>query len=112
MPEQKLPNNPTGAILRAARECSNLSLRAAARRAGTSHATLSAYEKGRKSPSTATFFRILDACDVAPDVSLHKRIRTANKLPRGEELAEVLRLAEQFPVRRRSAVQMPVFPFT
>ncbi|MDP6376138.1 MAG: helix-turn-helix transcriptional regulator [Pseudomonadales bacterium] len=34
-----------------------MSLRELARRAGTSHATLSAYEKGVKTPSTSTFVR-------------------------------------------------------
>ena len=105
-------DNPTGVILRKARENSGLSLRAAAKRAGTSHATLSLYEKGRKSPTTATFFRILDACDMAPDITLHKRIRASNLLPRGEELAQVLRLAAQFPARPQRRPVMPIFPHT
>jgi transcriptional regulator with XRE-family HTH domain len=94
-----------------ARGAAGLSLRALARRAGTSHATLLAYERGAKTPSVATLVRILEACGFAVDVELSPRVRERDGLDRGDELEQVLRLAEQFPVRpppRRLAY--PAFP--
>ena len=95
--------------LRRARERAGLSLRELASRAGTSHSTLSAYEHGRKAPSAATFFRILDACDLAVDLILTPRIRERDGIPRGEELQAVLELAEQFPTRIKRRMDLPVF---
>ena len=100
----------TAAILRDARASAGLTLRELATRAGTSHATLSAYEQGRKVPSVTTFLRILEACDQAVDIRLHRRIRSADGLPRGEELASVLKLASQFPARVSRHLELPVFP--
>jgi transcriptional regulator with XRE-family HTH domain len=48
-------------VLRRARRRSRLTLRELAGRAGTSHATLSAYEAGRKVPTVATLDRIVRA---------------------------------------------------
>ncbi len=106
MPEH---HNPTGAVLHRARQQSGLSLRGAASRAGTSHATLSAYEKGTKSPTTDTFFRILHACGLSADIELRPRIREFNGLPRGEELAQVLRLAAEFPANPARRPRQPIF---
>jgi len=50
-----------GNLIRLARHDSGLSQRELARRAGTSQATLSAYEAGRKSPSLDTLARIVRA---------------------------------------------------
>ena len=100
----------TAALLREARTNAGLSLRALAARAETSHATLSAYEQGRKVPSVTTFLRILEACGNAVDIELHPRIREADGIPRGEELAAVLRLAGQFPARVERHLNLPVFP--
>ena len=55
-----VPYSP-GAQLRRARLSAGLSLREVAQRAGTSHATLSAYERGLKSPTLDTFLRIVNA---------------------------------------------------
>ncbi|MEM9624090.1 MAG: helix-turn-helix transcriptional regulator, partial [Pseudomonadota bacterium] len=55
-------------LIREAQQRSGLSLREIGRRAGTSHATLSAYLNMHKSPATSTLERILEACDVALDV--------------------------------------------
>ena len=49
--------------LRDARRRSGLSLRAVAKRAGTSHSTLSAYVYGGGMPSLNTLSRILEALD-------------------------------------------------
>jgi transcriptional regulator with XRE-family HTH domain len=84
-----------------------LSLRELARRAGTSHATLIAYEKGIKVPSVVTFLRILESCGFAVDLVTSKRVRHHQRLARGEELAAI---AEQFPTRVAKKMDYPVFP--
>lgn len=96
--------------LREARLAAGLSLRELASRAGTSHATLLAYETGQKIPSVATYFRVLEAAGFAVELTLNRRIRENDGIPRGEELAAVLRLAEQFPVRADPHLTCPVFP--
>lgn len=93
-----------------ARAEAGLSLREVARRAGTSHATLHAYESGAKRPSAATFLRILDACGFAVDVVLSPRVRWQDGLYRGEELESVLDLAGRFPARVARHMDYPVFP--
>ncbi|MDA1301692.1 MAG: helix-turn-helix transcriptional regulator [Proteobacteria bacterium] len=96
--------------LRESRQRAGLSLRALARRAGTSHATLIAYEKGTKVPSVTTFMRIIGACGLDIDFVTSRRVRHQDGLARGEELAAVLRLAEQFPASVSRQMNYPVFP--
>lgn len=103
------PLNPQADTLRQARLEAGLSVRELARLAGTSHATLLAYEKGRKVPSVTTFLRILDACGFAVDFALERRIRHADGIPRGEELEAVLALASQFPANMPRQMDFPVF---
>lgn len=98
----------SGAQLRRARLRAGLSLREVAKRAGTSHATLSAYERGLKSPTLDTFIRIVIACDLALDFTFRKRVRSRRGLPRGEELEAVLRLAAEFPARPSRTLDGPV----
>ncbi len=100
----------TASLLRTARVEAKLSLRELADRANTSHATLSAYEKGRKVPSVTTYLRILEACGNAVDIRLSPRVRERDGIPRGEELEAVLALAAQFPSRTSRHLQFPVFP--
>jgi len=100
----------TAALLASARAAAQLSLRELAERAKTSHATLSAYEKGRKVPSVTTYFRILEACGNAVDIQLHPRIRDRDGIPRGEELESVLNLAAQFPAKASRHLNLPAFP--
>jgi transcriptional regulator with XRE-family HTH domain len=95
--------------LRAARTRAGLSLRALAMRAGTSHSALVAYERGRKSPSVATFLRIIDACGFATDFELSLRVRERDGLARGRELEDVLNLAAQFPARHAKTMRYPKF---
>jgi transcriptional regulator with XRE-family HTH domain len=96
--------------LRHARFVAGLSLRELARRAGTSHATLRAYEHGSKTPGLDTLARILDACGFDVDLALTRRIREREGLERGAELEEVLLLAEQFPARLSRKIDYPLFP--
>lgn len=98
-----------GEILRSARIAAGLSLRAAAQRAGTSHATFAAYESGRKEPTLRTLLRLLRACGVDVDIEITPRIRERNGLARGKELEEVLTLAEQFPARVETELPFPRF---
>jgi transcriptional regulator with XRE-family HTH domain len=93
--------------LREARAAAGLSLRELAVRAGTSHATLAAYEQGKKMPSAATFLRILESAGFAVDIELSPRIRVRDGIERGRELEDVLDLAEQFPARRRKTTGYP-----
>ena len=99
-------------VLRTARQRSGLTLRQLASTAGTSHSTLSAYESGSKTPSTATLNRIVHAAGYALDASLRPRVRAAGGLSRGDELEAVLELAEAFPARHDARLNAPVFGAT
>ncbi len=101
----------TAALLAQARAEAGLSLRELAERAKTSHATLSAYERGRKVPSVTTYLRILEACGNAVEFQLHPRIRERDGIPRGEELEAVLKLAAQFPAKAARHLELPAFPY-
>jgi transcriptional regulator with XRE-family HTH domain len=94
-----------GQVLRAARKRAGLSLRELATRADTSHATLSAYEAGRKIPSVTTLERILRAAGFALDLTLVPRATD-----RGGELEAVLDLAGEFPARHSPRLDFPRFP--
>jgi len=99
-------------VLRRARLRRGLSLRVLAERAGTSHATLAAYEAGRVVPRVDTLARILDAAgysariDVAPRPDATDEARRA----KGEELREALELAAMFPARHAPTLTYPPFP--
>ena len=99
------------AVLRAARHRSGLSQRALAARAGTSHATLSAYESGAKVPRVDTLLRVLRAAGFAADVALSVRADAdpADRRAKGEELVAVLELAAQFPARHAASNTFPRF---
>jgi len=92
-------------LLRRARQRTGLSTRDLARRAGTSHATVSAYESGRKVPSVDTLGRLLRAAGFEPMVDLVP----APDDRRGEELIEALDLAAQFPARHSRTLRFPRF---
>ncbi len=98
-----------GLTLRHARLAAGLGLRELARRAGTSHATLSQYEHSLKVPSANVFMRLLEACGYGVDITLRRRIRERNGMARGDELVEVLRLAEQFPTNPGATLEFPRF---
>jgi transcriptional regulator with XRE-family HTH domain len=98
-------------LLRSARHEARLTLRELAERAGTSHATLSAYEHAAKTPTTDTFTRVLRAAGFVLDTELTRRITADPRtgLARGDELAAVLELAAQFPSRHHRQLRAPVF---
>jgi transcriptional regulator with XRE-family HTH domain len=95
--------------LRTARLRSGLSLRELAERAGTSHATLSAYESGAKVPRVDTLDRIVRAAGFASDIDLAVRADGHDRRGKGDELVAVLELAAQFPARHASHLVAPVF---
>jgi transcriptional regulator with XRE-family HTH domain len=95
-------------LLRRARIRSGLTLRQLAVRAGTSHATLSAYEAGRVHPSLQTAERIVRAAGFALSVDLLPLVGGARR-ERGDELLQVLDLAAQFPARHALRLRYPRF---
>ena len=60
-------------------------------------------------PSVATFLRLLGACGYGVDVLLCPRVREVDGFARGEELRQVLELADAFPAPRRSPMSYPRF---
>ncbi|MGI9289107.1 MAG: helix-turn-helix transcriptional regulator [Pseudomonadales bacterium] len=96
-------------LLRKARESADLTLRELARRAGTSHSTLAAYEAGHKTPSVDTMERIVRAAGFALDLEFSPRVRDDAGYDRGRELVEVLELAAAFPARHRRRMSYPKF---
>ena len=95
-----------------ARRTAGLSLRALAARAGTSHATISAYEAGRVTPNVETLDRILRAAGFAACVELTPQPDAApdERVRKGDELVEALELAALFPARHAPTLQAPAFP--
>jgi transcriptional regulator with XRE-family HTH domain len=104
----------TGTVIRAARARAGLTQAELAERSGTSQATISAYEHGSKTPSTATLTRVLAAAatrlTVAP-ASCAVRVPAAAELEeRGRILAQVLDLAERLPARPSRRLASPRLP--
>jgi transcriptional regulator with XRE-family HTH domain len=90
--------------LHGARRAAGLSQRELARAAGTSQATVSAYEAGRKVPTVATLDRLLGACGASLEVG-RPRLERA-----GRHLAEALALAEALPHRPAPRLRYPRLP--
>lgn len=95
-------------LIRQVRGRSGLSLRALARRAGTSHSTLAAYEAGRVVPSVDTLDRIVRAAGFALAPTLTRGV-AADDAARSRELLEVLELAAMFPARHSAEIEYPIF---
>lgn len=92
------------------RRRSGLGLRELARRAGTSHATLHAYERGTKEPRLDTVLRLAEAAGFTLELSLARRPDVGpDRVLKGQELAEALTLAAAFPARLRRRLEAPVF---
>jgi transcriptional regulator with XRE-family HTH domain len=86
-------------LLRYVRRKAGLSARELARRVGSSHSTILAYEAGKKVPVTTTMMRLVHACGYSMDFSLSPRLRGDEDNPKGAELQAVLELAAEFPTR-------------
>jgi transcriptional regulator with XRE-family HTH domain len=98
-----------GRTLRRARLDARLSLRTLAERAGTSHATLAAYEAGRAVPRVDTLDRILRAAGFATDIEVSRRADATDEARRakGDELVQALELAAMFPARHSTRLRFP-----
>jgi transcriptional regulator with XRE-family HTH domain len=96
--------------LKEIRRRSGLGLRELARRGGTSHATLHAYESGAKEPRLDTVARLADAAGFTLEVTLAARPDAgAARADKGRELAEALELAAAFPARHHPHLRAPIF---
>ena len=92
------------------RRRSGLGLRALARRAQTSHATLLAYERGVKEPRFETLERVAAAAGFTLEIDLRPRAEPADQAHRkAQELLDALELAGQFPARHRRQLAAPIF---
>src|SRR5687768_1932351 len=99
------------AVLRDARLSANLTQVELGACAGTSQATISAYESGRKEPSVATLSRLLAAAGarltVQPArVAVTRRSWEQHDRP-ARGLVEALALAEQLPRRPARELRFP-----
>jgi transcriptional regulator with XRE-family HTH domain len=95
--------------LRRARLAAGLSLRDLAERAGTSHATIAAYESRRATPRVDTLDRILRAAGYATDIDVELRpdATEAQRRAKGDELVQALELAAMFPARHAARLRFP-----
>ena len=84
-----------------------MSLRELAKRAGTSHSTLAAYEAGRKVPTVDTLNRIVRA--TGHDLTVDCSFVTFSGPEREAELLGVLELASLFPASPSRTLECPVF---
>lgn len=101
-------------LLRSGRRCAGLSQHELAERAGTSQATISAYENGRKVPSVATLSRLLAACGSRLAVEPGPRPTTqptrARHARTARALADVMALADALPSRHEPRLRYPRLP--
>jgi transcriptional regulator with XRE-family HTH domain len=96
-------------VLRRARVKGPYTLRELAARAGTSHATIAAYESGRKVPTVTTLDRILRAAGVELGEELTPALGGPDAGARGRELMDALDLAAMFPARHEPELTFPRF---
>lgn len=99
------------AVLREARRVAGLSQATLAARTGTSQATISAYEHGRKEPTVGTLSRLLSATGwklTAERAGQPIHTPSAAELAAaGSRLVQVLDLAGELPVRHRPTMGFP-----
>ena len=96
-------------LIARARKRAGLSQRLLAKRAGTSHSTLAAYETGAKSPNFSTVVRVLEAAGFSVEVRLRAADPFEDRRRRGGELEDVLALAEAFPAEHEAELAYPPF---
>jgi len=103
-----------GLLIRDARLRRGLTQIQLATQAGTSQATLSAYESGAKQPSLDTLSRLLAQAGarlvVVHDARPVRQPSRAELQRAGRTLVEVLDLAEALPVRHTRELQSPRVP--
>ena len=94
-------------IIIVARQRAGLTGREVARRAGTSAATLSAYEHGRVDPSVATLRRIVRACGFEPEIQLSKVVLDYG---RARQIEDLLEFIDRVGGRRSRHLVAPLWP--
>ena len=101
----------SGIALRDARRTARMTQAELARRAGTSQATISAYENGRKQPSVETLARLLAATGSRLTVEHGRqpvhRPSPAEDARTARTLADVIALAEALPTRHERELRYP-----
>lgn len=101
----------TGITLREARRRGLLTQADLAARAGTSQATISAYERGHKQPSVETLARLLAATGARLSVEHDRqpvlRPSPAQEARAGRTLLDVIALAEELPTRHEAELRFP-----
>jgi transcriptional regulator with XRE-family HTH domain len=99
------------ATIRDARRRAGLTQTELARRAGTSQATISAYERGSKAPSVETLGRLLAATGTrltaTPASAPVVRPTKAQSERAGRVLVDVMLLAEALPTRHTPDLRFP-----
>jgi transcriptional regulator with XRE-family HTH domain len=105
-----------GTKLREARERAGLTQAELASRTGTSQATISAYESGRKQPAVETFSRLLAATGSRLAVESNRSpvvVPSARQRARSARtLLDVLALAEALPTHHEDKLRYPRLPTT
>lgn len=100
--------------IRGSRRRAGLTQAALAARAGTSQATISAYESGRKQPSVATLDRLLAAAGARLSIQRRRRAvvqpSPAQHERAARDLLDVLALAEELPSRHEPELRFPRLP--
>jgi hypothetical protein len=100
-----------GALLRAARTRRGLTQAALAASAGTSQPVISAYEHGRRDPTTGTLERLIAAAGERLELRLSSTPPAippaASKAEHAARLLDVLLLADAIPTARRPGATMP-----
>ena len=104
----------SGTAIRDARIAAGLTQAELAERSGTSQGTLSAYERGHKTPTAQTLARVLAASGarlVTERAARPVASPGANELARrGRGLLRVIELAAELPVRHAPRVAYPRLP--
>ena len=85
-----------------ARLRAGISKRELARRANTSPAAIVEYESGRRSPTVDTLARLVDACGLGYNITLHSTAARERRNMAGKRLSQVLALADSLPHRAAS----------
>ena len=104
--------NPAKALARA-RQSASLTQLELASRAGTSQATISAYENGAKTPSLAVLERLLGAAGtrlVLEDLPGAAALDPERQAATARTLHDVLVLAEALPVKHDAVLGYPRLP--
>ena len=100
-----------GTVVHSARARSGLTQVELAARVGTSQATISAYEKGRKQPSISTLERLLSACGSRLSVEHGAQPvlvpSPAQEARAARTLLDVIALAEALPKRHERELRFP-----